>query len=421
MNLLLVLEDAVEVLQRISGGNGGGPSILRLDDVMQVRAPAEEFGLAESEVYEGGRILSPRSPVPPRIRGDGLRFLGVDSSSREINAPPASVVVAAVSVSGGTVEIHDWPPVYGGYPYRGSGPPFARILPNTDPPPKLSLPEWFTSLNPAGAPYSRDYSLAQAMDEARVDLENWALVNPVYEVASYYLEQGYRPVVLVDGPIFLVPGVLAGGGEYREEYASAWRILLEARIRAIEYLESAGVPVLGVVKRLQKSRILARTPGVSDDIERCLGDSSYSDEHALHAIYRSGCIERRPGFIHKTPKIKLRIRGYVEAEKIAEYLLVPPGRYQDSPGLVRALRVEYTERSLEIMKSWGLEPYQVYSLASLAGDSLLPVPLQASDRRAKMITRALKETLARMLVARGMPLDYEELGRVEVGWPGMRS
>jgi hypothetical protein len=414
MDLTAALEDMLRVIERLGREVCGGPSVLRLSDAIEARMPVEESGLAESDIYElQAKPLSPRNPFPHRNRD--IEFIGIDSSSRRIDAPQASIVVSAVSMSWGAFELLDWPPIYRSL--KLVGPPFIRILPNAEGTLLADSLQWVDFRNPAGLPYDRDYSVAQAMDEARVFLENWSLLEPLHSIAK---STDKNFVVLVDGPLYLVPGALAGVGA-PEKYVEAWRFLLLSRIEAVRALEDMGVPVMGVVKRLSRSRILSRTPQLSATISKCIGLKEFNDENALYLLYRSGCTKRRPGFIYKTPKIKVRSSLGEEVDKIVEYLVLPPGRLQDPSGMGRMVRIEYTEKSLEIIRSWGLEPYQVYAMASLASDSLLPLSIQASDRRARMITKVLKHTISSLLVSRGAILDYEDLSEVEVRWPGMRA
>ncbi len=413
MDIASALESLMKIIGRLGNEAYGGPSVLRLSDALEVRMPVEESGLAESEVYEyQSKPLSPRTPFPHMI-WDDAKFIGIDSSSRRLDAPQASIVVAAVSISWGAFELLDWPSVYEGF--SSFGPPFLRMLPNSEGSLALEAPSWIDMRNPAGLFYDRDYSVAQAMDEARVFLENWALSEAVPKL----LKSSKGAVIMVDGPLYLVPGALAGIGA-PEKYIEAWRFLLASRMEAVRSLEDMGVPVMGIVKRLSRSRILHRTPQVSIGISKCIGVKDFSDESALYLLYRSGCVKRRPGFIYKTPKIKVKSNVEEDMNKIVEYLILPPGRLQDSSGLGRMVRIEYSEKTLRIIRSWGVEPYQIYSMASLASDSLLPLCIQASDRRAKMITKALKHLISSMLVAKGTILDYEDLGEVEIRWPGMK-
>lgn len=389
-------------------------SALRLSDLIQVRAPIEDLGAGGARVYEASpTILSPRTPLPRR---HALRrrivFAGVDSGSRGVETPLAGVAVAAVSASlSAPVELFDWPPLHPGLEPPGDGPPFLRILPNWvgwDPP----LPPVATARNPSGERYGPDYSMAQALDEARVCLENWAL-NQLAGLAGRLGGAGL--VVLVDGPLYLVPGALADGGASRV-YREAWRRLLEERIRAVRALEALGVPVIGVVKRVSRSRILHRTRGLEGLVESCVGPGEHSDEMIVYRAYTS-CTRRVPGRIYRTPIIAVEapLPGVV---KLVEYLAVPPGRWQSGPEGVRIARLEYTEETLSILRDrLGIEPYQAYALSSIASGGLQPLVIVASDRRSRSIARSLARFLERELARRGIPLSYETAleERVE-GW-----
>ena len=141
-------------------------------------------------------------------------------------------------------------------------------------------------------------------------------------------------------------------------------------------------------------------------MESCVGPGDHGDEMIVYRAYTT-CTRRMPGRIYRTPIVRVDPPG-LAAPKLVEYLAVPPGRWQSGPEGVRIVRLEYTERSLAIMRGeLGLEPYQVYSLSSLASGSLLPLVLLASDRRARTIARALARFLERELARRGVPLSYE--------------
>jgi len=377
------------------------PSLLRLSDLVQVRAPLEDLGAPGARVYEAApTLLAPRRPLPARLRVRPW-FVGIDSGSRGVETPLAGIAIAAVSVSlSAPLELFDWPPIHPGLEPPRWGPPFVRILPNWegwDPP----LPPGAASVNPAGERYGPEYSMAQALDEARVSLENWAL-----SVLPEAVEGGPGGlVVLVDGPLYLVPGALANSGAPRV-YREAWERLLGERVEAVRRLEALGVPVIGVVKRVSRSRILSRAQGLGDLVESCVGPGDHGDEMVVYRAYAS-CARRIPGRIYRTPIVRVDPPG-IGAPKLVEYLAIPPGRWQSGPEGVRITRLEYTERGLALLREeLGLEPYQLYSLSSIASGSLLPLVLLASDRRSRTIARALARFLRRELARRGVPLSYE--------------
>ncbi|GAB6148283.1 DNA double-strand break repair nuclease NurA [Stetteria hydrogenophila] len=402
------LETVKSMMSLVNGSGWASPSILRLDELAGLRAPAEDLGIAEAYVYESSpRPLRAVNPLPLNGQADGLGsrpcFLGVDSSSRSVEAAVASVVVAAVSLSGcGAAELADWPPVYEYKAPIPRGPPFIRILPNRAEPLLPELPEGVTARNPAGIAYDRDYSIAQALDEARVELENWA----ISAAPSLAPGRQRRLVVFVDGPLFTVPGALADPGA-PAGVREAWRELVARRVEAVRRVEEAGGVVIGVVKRLSRSRILSKALGRWGSCGAAEGES---DEFYLHRVVASSRANWRPGQVYKSVKVAVRQPSLPGVPlKIAEYLAIPPGAWHGGPRGLLLVRLEYTEESLKRLRSWGLEPLHAYSLASIAVGSRLPTPLLASDKRAKSISKALKRLLAEEMTRLGIPLDYESL------------
>jgi hypothetical protein len=417
MSTHALLELARETVRAIAAAPARGASItqspLRLSDLIEIRSPIEDLGSGRVSVYEyTPTLLSPRSPQPPRrsaLASGRVVLAGVDSGGRAIETPLAGLAVAAVAATlsaplpGAGRESLAWPPIPP--PGRGpplAGPPFIRVLPNWlgwEP----ALPHFAVARNPAGERYGPDYSMAQALDEARVALENWAL----RALANLAEAGAARPgglAVLVDGPVYLVPGALASSGA-PEVYRRAWESLLEERVEAVSRLERLGVPVVGVVKRVSRSRIMSRASGLERLVEPCVGPGEYSDEMAVYRAYAS-CARRIPGRIYKTPT--LRVDAGPAGYKLVDYLAIPPGKWQTSPSGIRVVRLEYTERSLELARgALGAEPYHIYAYSSLLSGSLQPLVILASDRRARTTARAVARLLERELARAGVPPSYE--------------
>lgn len=411
MSLSAIAHAAVSVVARLAAAvaPAGARSVLRLKELVEYRSSAEDLDLFEARPFEATpSIVKGSSPLPPlyprRVSPDDFTLLAVDSSSRHVETAAASIVVGAVSVSGhGVVEVLDWPSVHV-YPHEPAGqpPPFIRILPNSGEPRDLGLPPWATERNPAGKPYHRDYSIAQAMDEARVDLENWALA----EAAGIAGASRHRAIVFVDGPLFTVPGALVDP-RAPEDVAEAWGALVASRVKALEALERAGAAVVGVVKRL-KSSILSRAFRGAG--ARCAPTGDYSDELVIHQAIASGCAKRRRGQIYRTAKVEVRVPGIPGApSKIVEFLAIPPGAWQEGSRGLSIVRLEYTRASLRRLRSWGIEPHQAYSLASIALGSALPLPLLASDKRSRSIASALARLVSLEAGRLGIPIDYESM------------
>jgi hypothetical protein len=387
-------------------GGGGGRSVLRLDELLDARASAEDAGLADVEVYEEqARLLMPLdSARGAEARRRGVRVAGVDSSSRHLETPPADIVIGAVAVSGSWGASYTWPSVSGG----GGGPPFIYLLPNSPRASEAAAVEGglVSQRNPAGAPFDQDYSIHQALDEMRVTLENWALRS---------LSAGDGFAVLLDGPVFLVARAVFD--QVPARYRESWRRMLEERLEALRALEARGIPVVGVVKRVERSRLLSSAAGAARLLARCgLEGGGAGDRALVDAALRAGCFKWRAGSVLRSPKLLVRLGA--AGAKIVEYVVVPAGGYQLSPASARIYRLEYTEETLSLLRSVGLEPSHVFLADSVARGSLEPVTVALSDRRASALTRGLRRMLASALRAGGLPLSYSSLVEVESDWRG---
>ena len=362
--------------------------LLRLTDVLGL---GEEASSGPVDMYEqASRPLIPRSP-PPRESLRGLVHIGVDSSSRLVSTPAADVVISALSVSGpGPVELCDRPPLYPNASCPGAGaPPYVYVVPHGD----VEVPEaeGVTVVSAEPSQLSGAF-ISGVMDYARLSLEAWALRGPAAWASSAYASALRRPVVLLDGPIFIA----AGKGVPSP---------MEARARAVEALESVGVPVVGVVKRVERSYLLSSSPRFVALAERCGARATdVTDTMLLQQLASSGCPGVVPGRAYATPKVVVREGGLT---KIVEYVVMVPGPLQRPGVRSRVYRLEYSERTLRILEEMGLDPLQAFLADTLLRQSLEPVSIAASDRRSKMITSALKGLLAKAILGLGGRLGYE--------------
>ncbi len=401
MRLSMLLEELAKVVSEASTARPRPVrSVLRLEDVI-ARSPAEEEpGLSLVEVYEDqGRLLRPVRPGSRRARP--RLVAAVDSSSRHLEAPAADLVVTAVVAAGWGGLVDAWPRES----LEPGGPPFILMLRNTpeaEPPPGLPV----ATRNPAGYEYGESYSIHQALDEARVQLENWML-----ERLSSVVGPG--SAVLVDGSLFNVTvGFLKGSGAVGE----AWRELVRRRMEVVARLEERGAAVIGVVKRIERSRLLAASERVRRLAEAC-GVKLHREAGDRVALNQAvtACPVWRPGSLLASPKLLVR-NPPAGPERIAEYVVVPPGRYQRGPAGSRMYRLEYTVRSLEALRSRGLEPVDVLALDSVARGSLEPVSIAWCDRMARRTTEKLRRFLAHRLLGSGASLGYST--GLEVAWSG---
>ena len=396
LSLASSLRRALESI-RGQGSSVEGRRVLTLGSLLDLES-VEDAGLFKSRLYEySSRLLIPR--LISRDMPDGMNLAAIDSSSRLVETVSRMLVITVVSVSSWSpLEVYDYPEVYR-YPVRPGGlKPFIAVVPGG----VFDFP--LTGLNPNGVEYGSGYDIYQVMDEWRVFMENWMLEDLIPRLASIS-GRGVRLIVLVDGPLTLVPGVLANSHGFRVE-ADAWSRLLMDRVKALRLLEDNGIPVIGVVKRVEKSRILSSTPVLSDRVRECVGGDMAGDRAILYMLQSSGCVKWSPGRLLTTPRIVVEPSVGGAPDKIVEYILIPPGRWQASPHKSRVYRIEYTMGSLELLRSWRLEPHHVIALDSIYRGSLEPVTLKYSDRRAKMISRALRGVVARWLSINRIPVSY---------------
>ncbi|MCE4611838.1 MAG: DNA double-strand break repair nuclease NurA [Desulfurococcales archaeon] len=402
-----VLRRLAELLGSTGRTTGIGRSVLRLQDLLEARLSIEDAGMALAEVLEGqARLLMPlEAGRAHRVREPSFTLAGLDSSSRHLETPPADIVVGTVSATFWRGLGFDWPSLGGGRLWL-RGLPYIYILPN-DPDLAGRLEVNFaTTVNPAGRPFDPDYSVHQALDEMRVSLENWALKTLAGE--------DLRPhALLLDGPVFLVARAVFD--QVAVKYRDSWRALLQDRLDSVRLLEDKGVAVVGVVKRVERSRLLSVAAGIEALLSRCgLRVGAIGDRALIDAALRLGCFKWRPGSILRSPKLRVRLGEGLE--KIVEYVVVPLGGFNLSPATARVYRLEYTQRTLSILKSRGLEPVHVFLADSVARDSLEPVTIASSDRRSSSITRALRRMLASTLRAWGVPISYSSMVEVAEDW-----
>ncbi|MFZ8794676.1 MAG: DNA double-strand break repair nuclease NurA [Acidilobaceae archaeon] len=400
------LSRVVEVIRRASSASStyASRSVLRLDDVIWVREPVEDSGEFSASLMEySSRLLVARRPYR-----DGVMFtpVGVDSSSRHVETPVADVVVGAVVAISSLGSIaFEWPSL-GPLRYTGRLHPVFYMLSNAGV--QFSFEDPLVStVNPSGRPFDISYSVGEACDEMRVSLENWVL-----EVLGGLLEAQVNPVVMVDGPLYVVAKALTR--DVQPWIRDVWVKLLEGRVKAIRGLESRGVPVIGVVKRVEKSTILSRTRG----LEGIRGDIVEGDKSViLRAMTMLG--DRVPGRIYVTPRIIVRTPQLPEVgvlEKVVQYIVIPPGKFQLSPPLVRVYRLEYTLKTLGILQDTGLEPDAVIGGDSVGRGALEPLSIRLSDLRSSFLSHALKKALLMNIISVGAPLSYWSLREAEISW-----
>jgi hypothetical protein len=418
---MIEIQEIAETLSRLlspsrdPGRLPGPPLVLSLEDVIE-EAPVDDAGVVRARVeYHYSKLLIPRS----LRRGQaGLRkvvHIGVDSSSRIIAAPHAVIVVGSVAVAAGSlVNSFAWPSLHGGELGGGEGPPFIALVPY--------LGQGRGRASRFVLVYSGDgagqalHGLKRVSRELRVVMENWVLENLeaiLESLGGHALARG-RPVVMLDGPLFMASALDEEGREQAE--GRSWRELMESRTRAIESLESRGIPVVGVVKRVEGSTILSKAREFAEKAERCIGSPGpLADMALLHMILRSGCSPANGSMLF-TPKISVEYGVDWLPGKIVEYAIIAPSAWHTSSPRAKILRLEATRRTLELLAGMGTDPETILAGDTLSRGSLEPASILASDRLARAVSSAVKRSLVASLLREDVPLTYDESRRVERLW-----
>ncbi|MCX8196658.1 MAG: DNA double-strand break repair nuclease NurA [Acidilobaceae archaeon] len=367
-------------------------TVLRLEDTFRVREPIEDAGGFSSELYES----SSRLLVARRVRQEkALPAVGLDSTSRKLETAPADVVIGSVASFCARAGIgYEWPSLGGPSPPLPPHPAYS-LLPNGELE-EIDDPV-ISTRNPAGEKYDVNYSADAAEEELRSSLESWMMSSLAFKGCA----------VLLDGPLYHLPRALLESS-VPEKIRRSFLALLSKRLRALEALEAQGVPVVGVVKRVEKSSILRSTPGLEQWVGEKEGDLS-----AIARAFLSA--EKEPGRVYATPKVIVSSAAEGAPSKLIQYVVMPPGKYQQDSSLARIYRLEFTSRTLKILEEMKSDPLSV-----LVGDSLLlgsqePVSIRASDRRAAEIAEALMRGLSSAIEG-GTVLAYWSVREVEVGW-----
>ncbi len=384
---------------------------LSLDDVLETES-VDEPGVVKTRIeYHYSKLLIPRYFRREHI--SRVTHVGVDSSSRTLATPHAVIIIGSLAVSLGTVmESFTWPPLHGGSLEKG--PPFMALMSYTSHE-GPTLPSFVTSHALTGSRYTPGYGISQVSRELRIVMENWALEN-VEAIVGELTRRRSRDsllTVMLDGPLFLAPE--AGG--LQAEQGRSWIELMKARIRAIEAVESSGIPVIGVVKRVESSTILSRTREFVERASRCIGHAeSLADMALIHLLLKSNCDSNRRGNIMFTPKISVEYGQDWIPRKIVEYAVILPSTWHLYTTKARVLRVEVTQRSLEILRDHGLDPESVLAGDTVARGSVEPATILLSDKVAGAVSGAIKKSLIASLVREETPLTYDEARGVEKLW-----
>ncbi|GBF09879.1 hypothetical protein apy_16040 [Aeropyrum pernix] len=390
---MLAIEVVSEIASTVTGKLGEARLSnrpLSLEDLMII----SEEGIEDVENVVIEEYYSyPLKTIKIKEAGSLGDVYAIDSSSRTVETPLHLILIGAVSLSSRLKRL------------EADYPSFEKPLVSLNIRPYLVLDR----LNLASEP---DPHLGDAYsDILRFSLENAMLSYLLERLIEDRYPEDYASAVIIDGPI-LNGSILA---KLSTRIGDVWSELYRERQRIITSIEALGVPVIGYVKRIEASTLLSRANAYLELLEDCLGFAPRaSDSAIIEAAVGYGCHKWRPGYALKS--LLSRVVYGNGDEKLFEYLILPGGRYQLFSPKRRVYRIEYTRHSLRLLESYGLRPYHIVLSETLLRESLEPVTLARSDRRARSISMALKRIVLSGLKSKGARVSYSMLFEGGVWW-----
>ena len=318
----------------------------RLDEFLNVRG---EYDVDVE--FLGTKVISELEfHNPPPI-------VAIDGSNRNIDTPYAfTTIVTGSIVSERLGVLLDYPAAWFNYPVdtKEINIPYIGIAPDADNV-ILNLPPSATQYSPVGKIYDSNYNRHQVIDEIRVRVEN-TLLGLIPKIdAKTFIGLRHR-VVIIDGPLYHIPRGLFDQA-VEEYYIRAWRKLVQDRIRTLTKLDAKRIVAIGVVKRIEKSKILTKSQEFKYQVKNMI-KVNISGENDLVIVDKLISEALANNIIH-TPlkpfligpfKVKTsigRVLGVKNAPlKIIGYVLIPYHPY--SLLNHRVLRVEISETMYKI-------------------------------------------------------------------------
>ena len=404
----------------------------RLDDLMSLRREVEPTNV----VFKGKNLIEAIDQIDKNV----YPIIGVDGSSRVIDTAYLFIGISTLSIYSRILgEILDHPPLPLKYILPSLKEPFIAL--SFDVEDEEIINKIFDQYNmitfksPAGVIYRRDYNKTVILDELRTSLENKALIH-VGENIDVFRKTGLDEFNLfIDGPVYPVPNVFK---QYYnllysrrpprgriDDYIASWQVLIKDRLRGIKLLEKNNIPVIGIVKRIESSRILINASNFNDlliEHNIHIGDLG-NDQAYIDIILRTLIMKKAITMPYKpmiigpiyVPACASYIDKFIEdlPDKIMYYIVLPLHRY--SGQLLRYIlyRVEMTTKTMELLTDLGIEPYMPALADSIGMGTALPFTILYTDKRSKLLSRSLAQIIAGDLEARGIPLTYDTIRTIE--------
>ncbi len=353
----------------------------------------------------------PLKPVPPPGNSKKKHLaIGVDSSSSIIRTPFYNIVAVTASASTTIIpELYDHPEIYSYQIQPRIKQPYLIIGTDAE---TEETGEGVTTTSPLGTQYGYKYSPERIADEYRAWIENWVLSDPLLQAAEKLVDQGYNPVILIDGPIYPTPQLIAKIHPAGDAL-SLWRRIAEDRINIVRHYENMGIPVVGIVKRVDQSSLLTTQGTIRRLVKtRCGIDLvSYNppgDQALIHLLLTLPKCRRHGTGIYRTPVHQYTPGNYV-FPKLYSYIAIPPSPWSTRTSDYRVYRLEFTGETMEILRGHGLDPFQVVYNETLHHGLQVPFTITLSDKRSRMIASALRAKLKALLQTMRVPFTYDEI------------
>ena len=404
MNLPLLLDDVKAIVREISklrNHNIKWNIQARLDEFLNVRGEYEvevEF-LGEKIIKK----LQPHNPPP---------ILAIDGSNRNIDTPYAFTTIASGSIVSERLGVLlDYPAAWFDYPLNiDSTIPYIGVAPDADNV-ILDLPPSATQYSPIGKLYDSNYNRHQIVDEIRARVENILLSIIPHVDDKSFIGLKHR-VVIVDGPLYHIPrGLFEENVE--EYYIKAWRKILLDRIRTIMILDSRKIVTIGVVKRIERSKILSKSQEFKDKVKRIMR-IKVTGENDLVIVDRLIGEALAQGIIN-TPlhpfligpfKIKTNIRDALKLRsvplKVIGYVFIPYHPYS----LInhRVLRIEVSESMYRV---FGETVFSWVAYDAIDHSTTIPYSLHLAHSRCNKWCTMLFAYYTSYYSCAGIPLTYD--------------
>ena len=367
--------------------------LVRLTSSRGVLSAVTGSSIAEDQFFRtevvGGEFVV---RVGDSVGGPPRRLVVIDGSSRRLGSPSFRVFIAGVAVYGLRPPIELYPSLGSAIYAMPCGKDRARFIAVKAVRDVLASIEGdgelgsFVMVRSHDGRYFGDgYNEDDISDEVRMGLEAWALEKVYNDLRS--VNAGDYAVV-VDGPTYL--GVHEKSG------------LARRRIEVIGELERVGVPVVGVVKRVENSRKLCQANVLGRlGLDGVVDPKHCSDPLVVQFVgarVSRGVLDPVVigPFVH-THVGSGRITGYAFPERVFWYVYSGLGP--------RVFRVEVLRSTYEGMRD--VVDGLVRWLARSIGVDGVPYVIGVVDRYAKSLTRSLYLAFYRLAKFRSVSFTYD--------------